>query len=137
MSYALEPSVIQTHLSQVFLTGDRVYKLLKPVKTTFVDFSERSARLAAATREFELNRRISPDVYLGTADVDEGNSITDRFIVMRRLPADRQLDRLIGHPALDDHIRGVARLIATVHAAKPPERGSLADGARRDALAAP
>ena len=128
-------AVIETHLSRVFLTPDRVYKLLKPVTTSFVDLAPTDDRLAAAAREYELNSRISPDVYLGTAEVEEGDELTDRFIVMRRLPADRQLDRLVDAPELLDHVREVARLIAATHAAQPPERGPAAEGATRAALA--
>jgi aminoglycoside phosphotransferase family enzyme/predicted kinase len=131
-----QPSgVIETHLSRVFLTPDRVYKLLKPVTTSFVDLAPTDDRLAAAAREYELNSRISPDVYLGTGEVDEDGQLTDRFIVMRRLPADRQLDRLIGAPDFLEHVREVARLIASTHAGQPPERGRAAVGATREALA--
>ncbi len=134
-SSLVEPSsVIETHLSQVFLTGDRVYKLLKPVSTTFVDFSDRSARLDAARQEYELNRRISPDVYLGLADVVEHDELADRMIVMRRLPADRQLDRLVDDQDFADHVREAARLIATFHAAQPPITGEAAGSAGAEAL---
>lgn len=127
---------VETHLSRVFLAGDRVYKLLKPVSTTFVDFTDRATRLEAAAKEFELNRRISPDVYLGLADVVEDDELTDRMIVMRRLPADRQLDRLVDDPNLADHIRSVARLVATFHAAEPPIKGDAASVAGPAALTA-
>lgn len=128
--------VIETHLSRLFLTPDRVYKLLKAVTTSFVDLADTDDRLAAAAREYELNLRMSPDVYLGTAEVEENGALVERMIVMRRLPADRQLDRLIDSPQLGDHIRQVARFIAAVHASQPPERGESADGSTREALAA-
>ena len=136
----LAPSthVVETHLSRIFLTPDRAYKQLKAVTTSFVDLADPDDRLVAATREFELNQRLSPDVYLGTADVDEGGTIVERLIVMRRLPADRQLDRLISDsdPDIDDHIRRVARLMATLHSAQPPEHGDTARGATLAALRA-
>lgn len=127
---------IETHLSRLFLTPDRVYKQLKPVTTSFVDLAGLDDRLHATDREYELNRRIAPDVYLGTADVEEAGKVVDRFIVMRRLPADRQLDRLVGDPAFADRIREVAKLLAVIHSAKPPERGQAAAGATLDALRA-
>ena len=126
--------VVETHLSRIFLTPDRAYKQLKAVTTSFVDLADDDRRLVAATREYELNQRLSPDVYLGTADVDEGGTLTERMIVMRRLPADRQLDRMIDHPDLDEHLREVGRLLATIHASQPPERGDSAWGATLEAL---
>jgi aminoglycoside phosphotransferase family enzyme/adenylate kinase family enzyme len=128
------PTAIQTHLSQVFLTGDRAYKLLRPVTTSFVDFSDRAVRLAAARQEFELNRRISPDVYLGLADVVEGDELADRMIVMRRLPDERRLDRLLADAELDDHLRSAARTVAAFHAGQAPIRGEAAAAAAVDAL---
>ena len=136
MDLAEPTGAIETHLSRLFLTPDRVYKQLKGVTTSFVDLAGRDDRLRATDREFELNRRIAPDVYLGTADVEEAGEVVDRFIVMRRLPADRQLDRLVDDPGFDDHIREVARLLAVLHTAQPAERGPAAAGATIDALRA-
>ncbi|MBL0203128.1 MAG: hypothetical protein IPQ14_02055 [Candidatus Microthrix sp.] len=65
---------VETHMSWVFMAGDRAFKLLKPVTLPFIDRSETEVRIAAAEREFELNARIAPDVYLGLADVREGRS---------------------------------------------------------------
>ena len=77
----------ETHISTVFFTDDRAYKLLKAVQNGFLDHRTSKARCDAATREFELNRRMCPDIYLGTADVFEDGELVDRFIVMKRLPA--------------------------------------------------
>ncbi|MGI9595791.1 MAG: hypothetical protein ACR2QK_06510 [Acidimicrobiales bacterium] len=115
--------VIETVLSRVFLAPDRVYKMLKPVETSFVDFTDRSRRLAATSREFQLNRLISPDVYLGLTDITENGEVTDRMIVMNRLPDERRLDRLVDHPDFSDHLRQVAKLIAAFHAGQPPVTG--------------
>ncbi len=132
----LATTVVETHLSRVFLTPDRAYKQLKPVTTSFVDLAPIDDRLAAAAREHELNRRIAPDVYLGTAEVTENGRLADRLVVMRRLPAARRLDRLLDTPSADDHLRDVARLVATVHAGQPAVRGDDAVGATREMLAA-
>ena len=81
------PQVVETHMSWVFMAGDRAYKLPKPVSLPFLDHSESAARIAAAEREVVLNARIAPDVYLGLADVHERGALVDKMIVMRRLPA--------------------------------------------------
>jgi aminoglycoside phosphotransferase family enzyme len=104
-----EPSAdvtrIETHLSWVFLTDDRAYKLKKPVVTAYVDLRDLSARYRNCAEEVRLNRRLSRGVYLGTVPLrrDAAGSPTfaadgeviDWLVKMRRLPADRMLDRLI------------------------------------------
>lgn len=107
---------VETHISTLFFTQDRVFKILKPVETGFLDHRDPSVRCAAASREYELNERMAPDVYLGTADVIEHGLLADRFIVMKRLPDDRSMTSLLGRNALTkDHVRDVARAIATFH----------------------
>lgn len=125
---------IETHISSVFFTADRAFKLLKPVTMPFLDHSERSARIAAVEREFELNRRIAPDVYLGMADVREGDELVDRMIVMRRLPDDRRLSLLVDDDSFGDCLRSVARSVASFHARQEPV--DPAPMATRDAVLA-
>ncbi len=119
-----EPSstVAETHISTVFFAGDRAYKLLKPVKTSFLDHSTTASRLAGIDDELALNRRLAPDVYLGTADVVEHGLVVDRMLVMRRLPADRRLTALVDSPEIHDRIRAVARAVAVFHAGLEPLR---------------
>ncbi|HYO17859.1 MAG TPA: hypothetical protein VES02_04225, partial [Dermatophilaceae bacterium] len=91
-----EPAAIrETHTSVVLLVGDRAYKVKKPVRFPFLDLSTRAARMDNCVRELKLNRRLSPDVYLGVDELrpvagdtgDEGEPV----LVMRRLPEDRRL----------------------------------------------
>ena len=65
---------VQTHLSHVFLTRTRVYKLRKPVDLGFVDFSTRARRNADCRREIALNRRLAADVYLGIAPIERARA---------------------------------------------------------------
>lgn len=67
----MDPSaaVAETHLSVVFLFGDRAWKLPKAVRMAFVDQSTPERRAAACEREVALNRRLAPDVYLGVLAV--------------------------------------------------------------------
>lgn len=106
---------VETHISMLFFAPDRVYKLLKPIHTDFLDHRDVAKRMQAVTSEFVLNSRLAPDVYLGTADVYEDDSAVDRMLVMRRLPADRRLSRLADDPHLDDHLRRIAHTVATFH----------------------
>jgi aminoglycoside phosphotransferase family enzyme/predicted kinase len=123
---------IQTHLSHLFLTESRVYKLRKPVDLGFVDFTTREERNADCAREVALNRRLAPDVYLGVApllsdgrdcwvgviseDADLGADFSEHFVVMRRLRDNRDALSLLEKGVLSGfQIDRVARRIAEFH----------------------
>jgi aminoglycoside phosphotransferase family enzyme len=70
--------LVQTHISLIFITDEYVYKVKKPVNFGFLDFSTLEKRLFFCRKEVELNRRLSPDIYLGVSRVtDEG----DRLVI--------------------------------------------------------
>src|SRR6184192_3423185 len=74
-SYSHHPAhveVVQTHISVVFLVGDVVYKLKKPVRFPFLDYSTLPLRRHYCQEEVRLNRRLAPTVYLGVASVLSG-----------------------------------------------------------------
>lgn len=117
-SSALPTEMRETHVSTVFFVGDRAYKLKKPVKMDFLDFSTRGERERVCRREVELNRRLAPDVYLGVADVHgpDGRPC-EHLVVMRRMPDARRLSTLVqGGQPVDDCVRETARAIAAFHA---------------------
>ena len=87
--------VRQTHISEVFLGDHLVYKVKKPVKLPFLDFSTLSLRHHFCKEEVRINSPWAPGVYLGvapvTADVDgyrfEGDGpVADWAVKMTRLP---------------------------------------------------
>jgi uncharacterized protein len=128
-------AVRETHIGVVFLIGELAYKLKKPVRTAFLDFSTRQRRLDACRREVELNRRLAPDVYLGVAEVTgvDGRPC-DHLVVMRRMPEDRRLATLLGTGAsLADPVRRLARMLAAFHAGARRDPEITAEGGR-DAL---
>ncbi len=115
----------ETHTAVVTLLGDRAYKVKKPVRLAFLDFSTRAARATAAAREVALNRRLAPDVYLGVGEwrgPDEPPGAPgEPVVVMRRLPDDRRLATLVTHrrahpDTLADPVRAIARRVAAFHA---------------------
>ncbi|GAA4077196.1 AAA family ATPase [Actinomadura miaoliensis] len=128
-------AVAETHIGVIFFTADRAYKLKKPVSLGFLDFTTREARERACHREVELNRRFSPDVYLGVADVHgPGGEPCDHLVVMRRMSAERRLSRLVAaHVPVDDPVRAVAHILASWHAMAPRGPRISAEGTR-DAL---
>jgi aminoglycoside phosphotransferase family enzyme len=54
--------LIETHISDVLLTGRYAYKLKKPVKLNFADFSTLDRRHRYCELELALNRRLAPEL---------------------------------------------------------------------------
>lgn len=117
----MDAGVAETHISTLFFTATRAYKLPKPIRTPFLDQSTPALRGEACRRELELNRRLAPDVYLGIGELREGDAIADYVLVMRRLPADRRLSVLLATPERDDALRAVARAVAAFHLRQPAD----------------
>ena len=65
--------VIETHISWVLLTGSYTYKIKKPARLPFVDFSTLRRRRTFCEEELRLNKRLAPDLYLDV--VPTGGSI--------------------------------------------------------------
>ena len=61
--------VIETHISWVLLTGRYAYKIKKPVKLDFLDFSTLERRREYCLQELRLNRRLAPQLYLGVVPI--------------------------------------------------------------------
>lgn len=111
----LEPArnvtLIETHISRVFLTGERVYKCKKPVRFAFLDYSTSELRHHACAEEVRLNRRLAPAIYLGvepvTTDADGvwiaggAGPVVDWCVVMKRLPDERMLHQRIAAATAD------------------------------------
>lgn len=132
----------ETHMSWVFLAGSRVYKLKKPVRFPYLDFSTPDRRAAACRAEDRLNRRLAPDVYLGVVPLVAGplglgiggaGHVVDWLVVMRRLDDRGFLDaalraRALPSASLDRLSAALARFYA--HATPVPVR-SAAPALRR------
>jgi aminoglycoside phosphotransferase family enzyme len=135
---------VETHMSWVFLADAHAYKLKKPVRYAYLDFSTPEARRRDCEQEVRLNRRLAPEVYLGVLPLvcdaegrlrlgGEGETV-DWLVQMRRLPADRMLDHLLrGGTVTHAEIARLARLLARFYAAAPAE--AIAPEAYRQTLA--
>jgi len=97
--HSATPELIETHISQVFLTGDYAYKIKKPMDFGFLDFSTLEKRKHFCEEELRLNRRFSPDLYLSVEPVrcrDDGSivvggedgDIVEYAVKMRQFPTD-------------------------------------------------
>jgi len=135
---------VETHMSWVFLTDTHAYKLKKPVRYAYLDFSTPAARRLDCEQEVQLNRRLAAEIYLGVTplvlDVDgrlrlggEGKTV-DWLVQMRRLPAERMLDHLLHSGAVEQtEISRLARRLARFYASVAAE--AIAPVAYRQGLA--
>jgi aminoglycoside phosphotransferase family enzyme len=112
----------ETHMSWVFLAADRVYKLKKPVRFPYLDFSTIARREAACRAELRLNRALAPDIYLDVlplVDTGDGLSIggagttVDWLVFMKRLDERNMFEHMIGEwrvgiPQLDELVATLA-----------------------------
>lgn len=103
---AAEVRHVETHMSHVFLAGDRAYKLKKPIKLPFLDFSTIEKRERMCRQELLLNRRMAPHLYLEVVPLSEtdgklrlgsGEHIVDWLVVLQRLDERLMLDSAIAN----------------------------------------
>ncbi len=122
--------VVETHLSFVFLAGERVFKLKKPVKSEYFDFTTLAGREANCRNEVRLNRRLANGVYQGVARlvltaegglaIDADGETVDWLVVMRRLPEDRMLDRMIAQGSVGPpELERLSERLAEFYARQP------------------
>src|SRR4030066_2135199 len=99
-----EVKFIETHISLVFLTREYVYKVKKPVDFGFLDFTTLEKRKYFCEQEVKLNRRLSPNIYLGVVEITkEGNHIllegkgelVEYAVKMKQIPEEFLMDKLL------------------------------------------
>lgn len=121
---------IETHISRIFLVGQRAYKIKRAVKLPYVDFSTPILRLAACEKEVELNSRTAPGLYLGVRRItretggrlafDGSGELVDAAIEMVRFDQSKLLDRMaVGGELTPALMTAVARMIVRYHRAAP------------------
>ncbi len=102
--------LIQTHISWIFLVGDRVYKIKKPVNFGFLDFTTVEKRHFYCLEELRLNRRLCPEIYLDCYSIgledgkilfNTGEKVIDWAVVMKRMPEEGMMQRLISLEDMD------------------------------------
>lgn len=122
--------LLQTHASFVFLVPPFVYKVKKPVNFGFLNFSTLEKRRHFCERELALNRRLSPDMYLGVVPISvrggryafgEGDEVVEYAVKMRKLPDGHFLDGLIAHGAVGPaEIQRIAVALTAFYRAQQP-----------------
>ncbi len=132
---------IDTHGASVFLTGDRAYKLKRAVRYSYLDFSTRERRRVLCEREFELNQRTAPDIYLGVLPIvrraagdlafgsrsgslhgsANGADILDWVVEMRRFETRALFATMASEGRLTPaYIRDLADRVVVFHTTKAP-----------------
>jgi aminoglycoside phosphotransferase family enzyme/predicted kinase len=118
---------IDTHISHVFLAGERAVKLKRAVKLPYLDYSTLEARRAACAEELRVNRRTAPELYREVVPVvrradgalgigGEGTPL-DWLVIMRRFDQASLFDKMAERGALTaEHVAAAVATIARFHA---------------------
>ncbi len=96
--------MVQTQMSFVFVAGDYVYKVKKPVNLGYLDYTTLEKRHFYCQREVELNQRLCPDTYLGVVPITRNRNgifvegrgeVIEYAVKMRHLPQEAMLNALL------------------------------------------
>ncbi|KAB2867344.1 MAG: aminoglycoside phosphotransferase, partial [Bauldia sp.] len=121
---------MRTHISLIFLVGDRVLKMKRAVGLPYADFSTPELRLAACRKEVELNSPTAPGLYLGVRRItreaggglafDGAGELVDAVVEMKRFEQSALFDRMAQAGALTPALMTrTARMIARLHRGAP------------------
>jgi aminoglycoside phosphotransferase family enzyme/predicted kinase len=127
--YPHQPAVVelvQTHISYVFIAGDIVYKIKKPVNFGFLDFTSLEKRKFYCEEELRLNKRLAPSIYLDVSPIAQDSAgnlcwgstdhVVEYAVRMKKLPLEKMLKTLLANGVADEKIMGaVSRKIAAFH----------------------
>jgi aminoglycoside phosphotransferase family enzyme len=122
--------LVETHISWVLIGTDSVYKIKKPVKFSFLDFSTPARRRFFCGEEVRLNRRLTDGIYLGVvrfaqakgririldeSGPSEGEEI-EYAVKMRKLDRTKMMDKLLREGNVrEQDILALAQKVAEFH----------------------
>jgi uncharacterized protein len=123
--------IVETHISVIFLAGEFVYKLKRPVRYDFLDFTTIEKRELACREEIRLNCRLAPDIYLaaipitcetdGSLRLGGAGAVVDWLVKMRRLPVNQTLESLVRrHELRPEQIDQLASVLAQFYRSLTP-----------------
>jgi aminoglycoside phosphotransferase family enzyme/predicted kinase len=124
------PQVAQTHISTVILAGDFAYKIKRPVRLPFLDFSTLALRQHFCQEELRINRRLAPQLYLdvvpvaGSVDqpvIGGSGAPIDCLLRMRRFASSDEFGALARAGRLRAvHVEALGRYLARFHQGLEP-----------------
>src|SRR5262245_18492258 len=119
----------ETHITHLLFAGDVDYKIKKPVRYSFLDYSTLEKRRAFLQAELRLNRRLAPSVDIGVLPIALDYlgwhfgglaEPAEYALVMRRLPEKRMLTFLLDTgQATAAMMTELAELLAKFHREAP------------------
>lgn len=117
--------LIQTHASYIFLTGEYAYKVKKNVNYGFLNYSTLAKRKHFIEAELQLNRKISPELYLevipisdrdGEFMLDSSDNIVEYALKMRAFPQEDLFSNLVNEGKLScDRLIELGKIVAQFH----------------------
>jgi uncharacterized protein len=122
----LRGNVVDTHISWVIITDDFAYKIKKPIKLSFLDYTSLGARKENCEKEIVLNSRYSK-IYLSVVPIKfhkkewviggkEGDLI-DYAVKMKRMDSSRQMDKMLQNSNANiSTMKPLAEKIGSFHA---------------------
>ncbi|MGJ8537039.1 MAG: AAA family ATPase [Parasphingopyxis sp.] len=132
-------TAVETHISSLFLTPDRVFKLKRAVALPFLDYSTVALREKACRAEVAINRRVAPTLYIGVRPICRSpaglvfgtdGEIVDWVVEMRRFAERDQFDLLVADGRLTDAlVDTLADTIAAAHTGA--DRATRGNGSAR------
>jgi len=123
------PQLVETHISWVLLAGEFAYKLKKPVRLGFLDFSTLAARRHYCEEELRLNRRLAAALYIGVESIHGDRDaptwggpgpVLDYAVKMHRMAADALAGAQLARDSLTQaDLAQFAQRLADFHRAAP------------------
>lgn len=131
-----KPSLIETHISWVILSGECAYKIKKPLRFSFLDFSTLEQRKYYCEREVVLNKRLAGSMYIKAIPIyensgvfslnSENGNVVDYAVLMKRMDPEREMDKLLDNNTVSrHHILKLAAKIAAFHKRADVLKGSF------------
>jgi uncharacterized protein len=121
----LKGRIEETHISWVVLCKGVVFKIKKPIKLAFLDFSTLSKRKEMCYNELILNKRFT-NIYQAVVPIrlinakfvvgDSAGKIVDYAVQSRRLDTSRRMDNVlkINHVSPED-VLSLAKVVSMAH----------------------
>lgn len=122
-----EKKLIETGISWIILGAKYAYKIKKPVRFSFLDFSSLAKRKFYCEEELRLNRRLTKDIYLNVLPIykneatfqigeQSGGNPVDYLVQMKKMNLAKEMDyMLLKNQVTREHIRTLALKIYRFH----------------------
>ncbi len=128
-------TVLETHISWIFLTGVFAYKVKRPVHFPFIDLRSPQRRAYFCREELRLNRRFAPELYVdvcaissssdGLACMSGAGEPIDYAVKMRQFCRDEELDNLLVAGCIEPaELAAFGTTLALIHQQLPVAQSS-------------